>query len=138
MAILRSVLRVYSWIFEALLCLLGIGVAIVSLTAAESDPVKLDWLPWNEHTLPAWLIGLGIVGLFFVFLAAIGRLRILLFLFAAGVFALIFRGLFMSTHGFSGPNEFRLSIYVVLGALIAIVGAWPTPASRAREYKGEQ
>jgi uncharacterized membrane protein YdcZ (DUF606 family) len=117
---------------------LGIGVAIVSLTAAESDPVHFDWLPWNEHTLPCWLIGLGILGLFFVFLAVIGRLRILLFLFAAGIFALIFKGLFMSTHGFTGPAEFRLSIYIVLGALIAIIGAWPTSASRAREYKGEQ
>lgn len=138
MAILRSVLRVYSWIFEALLCLLGIGVAIVSLTAAGPDPVKIDWLPWSEHTLPCWLVGLGILGLFFVLLAALGRLRILLFLFAAGVFALIFKGLFMSTHGFSGPAEFRLSIYIVLGALVAIIGAWPTPSSRARQYKGGQ
>lgn len=137
MAFLRAVLRIYSWIFEAILCLAGIGVSIVSLTAAGSDPVLIDWLPWNANTLPAWLIGLGVLGLICIFLAVVGRLRILLFLFAAGVFALIAKGLFFGTHGFAGPSEFRLAIYLVLGALIAILGAWPLPASRARDYKGQ-
>ena len=136
MAILRAVLRVYSWIYEAILCVVGIGVSIVSLTAAGSDPVRLDFLPWNEHSLPVWLIGLGILGLICVLLAALGRLRILLFLFAAGVFALLTKGLFVGTHSFSGPADFRLAIYVVVAALIAIVGAWPSPYSKARDYKG--
>jgi hypothetical protein len=131
---LRGLLRVYSWIFEALLCLLGIGISIVSWSVGASDPVKVDWLPWSAATLPAWLMGLGILGLFFVFLAFIGRLRILFFLFAAGVFGLLTKGLFLSTHSFEGPMEARNALLVVLGSFLAILGAWPT-GRRGRDYR---
>lgn len=134
MVFLRWVLRVYSWIFEALLCLLGIGVSIVSLTVGASDPVKFDWLPWGQAALPAWLIGLGILGLICVFLAIIGRLRILLFLFAAAAFALLAKGLFFSTNSFEGPDEGRAAAYLVLAAFIAFIGAWPT-TPKARDYR---
>ncbi len=131
LALLRALLRVYSWIFEALLCLFAIGVSIVSLTVAGSDPVQFDWLPWSEHAMPAWLIGLGILGLIFVFLAMAGRMRFLLFLFAAAVFAILFKGFFFGAHSFGDPEEARNALLLVGGSLIAIFGAWPTrPAGR--------
>jgi hypothetical protein len=131
---LRGLLRVYSWIFEALLCLLGIGVAIVSLTVGRPDPVQVDWLPWSAGALPAWLIGLGILGLFFVFLAVLGRLRILLFLFAAAVFALLAKGLFFTTNSFESPDGGFDALLLVAGALLAIIGAWPS-SPKARDYR---
>ena len=134
MALLRGLLRVYSWIFEALLCVLGIGVAIVSLTVGSSDPVMVDWLPWSGASLPTWLIGLGILGLIFVLLALAGRLRILLFLFAAAVFALLAKGFFFSTHSFEGPDEGRFAMWMVIASLVAFVGAWPS-ASKGRNYR---
>jgi hypothetical protein len=134
LAFLRGLLRVYSWIFEALLCLLGIGVSIVSLTVGSPDPVSIDWLPWSATALPAWLIGLGILGLIFIFLAMIGSLRILLFLFAATVFVLLAKGFFFTTHSFSGPDAARNSLLLVLGAFVAFIGAWPSN-SKARDYR---
>lgn len=134
MVFLRGLLRLYSWIFEALLCLLAIGVSIVSLTVGSSDPVHPDWLPWSASSLPAWLIGLGILGLIFVLLALAGRLRILLFLFAAGVFALLAKGLFFGTHTFEDAMEARNALLLVLGSLLALVGAWPS-GSRGRNYR---
>ena len=131
---LRGLLRVYSWIFETLLCLLAIGVSIVSLTVGASDPVKFEWLPWNEDALPTWLIGLGILGLVLVVLAILGRLRILLFLFAAGAFVMLAKGLFFSTNSFEGPGEARLALFVVLGSLLAFLGAWPS-GGRGRNYR---
>jgi len=131
---LRGLLRVYSWIFETLLCLLAIGVSIVSLTVGASDPVKFEWLPWNEDALPTWLIGLGILGLVLVVLAILGRLRILLFLFAAGAFVMLAKGLFFSTNSFEGPGAARLALFVVLGALLAFLGAWPS-GGRGRNYR---
>jgi hypothetical protein len=131
---LRGLLRIYSWIFEALLCVLAIGISIVSLSVGSSDPVKVDWLPWSAAALPAWLIGLGILGLILVGLALLGRMRVLLFLFAAGVFGLLAKGLFFSTNSFEGPTEARNGLYIVLGSLLALVGAWPT-ASKPREYR---
>lgn len=134
MAFLRGLLRVYSWIFEAFLCLLAIGVAIVSLTVGSPDPVHVDWLPWSAGTLPCWLIGLGILGLFFILLAMIGRLRILLFLFSAAIFALLAKGFFFTTNSFEGPDGGRNAVLLVAGAFLAIVGAWPS-ASKARDYR---
>lgn len=134
MAFLRGLLRIYSWIFEALLCLLGIGVAVVSLTVGSPDPVSLDWLPWSARALPAWLIGLGILGLIFVILAMMGSLRVLLFLFAAAVFVLLAKGFFFSTHSFSGPMAARNSALLVSGAFLAFIGAWPS-ASKTRAYR---
>ena len=134
MAFLRGLLRVYSWIFVALLCLLGIGVSIVSLTVGAPDPVSIDWLPWGAGVLPAWLIGLGILGLIFVFMAMIGSLRILLFLFAAAVFALFAKGFFFTTHSFSGPDSARNSLLLVFGAFVALIGAWPS-SSKNRGYR---
>jgi hypothetical protein len=130
---LRGVLRVYSWIFETLLCLLGIGVAIVSLTVGAASPVHIDWLPWTPAALPGWLIGLGILGLIFVVLSILGRMRILFFLFAAAVFALIAKGFFFSTNSFEGPNEAKTALWLVIGSLIAIIGAWPS-SGRGRDY----
>lgn len=134
MGFLRGLLRVYSWIFEGLLCLLGIGVSIVSLTVGSSDPVQMDWLPWSGAALPAWLIGLGILGLILVFLAFVGRLRILLFLFAIAVFALLAKGLFFGTHTFEDATGARNALLVVLGAFLALIGAWPT-SPKARDYR---
>lgn len=134
MVFLRGLLRVYSWIFEALVCLLGIGVSIVSLTVGSSDPVKVGWLPWSAGTLPAWLIGLGVLGLIFILLAITGRMRILLFLFALAVFILVTKGFFFSTHSFENGAEGRNALLIVLGSLLALVGAWPT-SSKAREYR---
>jgi hypothetical protein len=131
---LRGVLRVYSWIFEALLCLLAIGVSIVSLTVGASDPVQMDFLPWSGATLPAWLIGLGILGLLFVLLALMGRLRILLFLFALAAFVLLAKGFFFSTHTFENAADGRNAGLLVLGALVAFIGAWPS-ASKPRNYR---
>ena len=134
MVFLRWVLRVYSWIFVALLCLAGIGVSIVSLTVGASDPVKIPWLPWSEAVLPTWLIALGILGLLSVLLAIVGRLRILHFLFAAVVFGMLAKGLFFSTHTFEGPEEGTTALYLVIAAFVAFIGAWPT-APRARNYR---
>jgi hypothetical protein len=134
LAFLHGLLRVYSWIFEALLCLLAIGVSIISLTVGSPDPVSIDWLPWSAGALPVWLISLGVLGLIFVFMAMIGSLRILLFLFAAAVFALLAKGFFFGTHSFSGPDAARNSLLLVFGAFLALLGAWPS-SSRARNYR---
>jgi hypothetical protein len=131
---LFRVLRVYSWIFESLLCLLGIGVAIVSLTVGAADPVQIDWLPWSHSALPAWLISLGVLGLIFVLLAILNRARVLLFLFAAAVFVLLAKGILMGTASFAGPDEFKTAVWLVFGALVAIIGAWPS-SNKSRDYR---
>ncbi len=123
MAFLRGVLRVYSWIFEAILCLMAIAFGLVGFVTGGG--IQLGWLPWSGNAVLAWTAGLGILGLFCVLLAIAGRLRILQFLFSLTVVVLLVRGLFMGSYVFAGPAQAKNAAYLVAAAFVAFIGAWP-------------
>ena len=130
MGVLRNVLRVYSFIFEAALCLMAIAVSGVTLLSGNEELI-LGWLPWPGAKLPVWLMLLGLIGLLTLILAFKKR-RVLFFLFTVFVFVLLMRGFVFSSYTFSGAGEMRQAMLLLAGALLAIVGAWPTPTlSRA-------
>jgi hypothetical protein len=120
---LWNVLRVYSWIFQAVLCLMAIAVAVAALVTGSGD---LD-IPWIAFHTPQnyFLLGVGLVGLLFVFLAIKGSFRILLFLFSIHTLYMLVKGLFMSGYSFSGPDDFRNAVILTVAAFFAMVGAWP-------------
>lgn len=134
---LWNVLRVYSWIFQAVLCLAAIAVAIAAYVTGSG---ALD-IPWVAFHAPQnnWLIGVGLVGLLCVVLAVKGTLRILLFLFAIHTLYMLVKGLFLSPgYSFSGPTDlhngippdFRNAIIMCVAAFLSVVGAWPSSSSR--------
>lgn len=125
MAVLRGVFRVYSWIFEAVLCAMAIGVAAVTVFSGN-EQLKLGWLPWDSNHLPGWLFGIGLFGLLCVLVAVTGRFRILLFLFALAVFILLAKGFFYGL-GYSFQNEAQAKSASILtaAAFVAWLGAWP-------------
>jgi hypothetical protein len=127
---LWNVLRVYSWIFQAVLSLMAIAVAVVAYVTGVG---ALD-IPWIVFHVPQnnWLISLGLIGLFCVVLAAKGTLRILLFLFAIHSLYMLVKGLFMSGYSFAGPNDFRNAVILTVAAFLSVIGAWPSSNSRAR------
>src|SRR6202011_4485373 len=113
-AVLRTVLRIYSYLFEAILCLTAIAVSAVALLSPSED-LELGWLPWTGMKLDYWLLGLGVAGLLCVLLAAAGKLRFLLFLFSAIVVGLLIRGFFLSPYAFQGPAGFKRALCVTAG-----------------------
>ena len=127
MGVLRNVLRVYSYIFEAALCLIAIAVSGVTLLSGNEELV-LGWLPWTGAKLPVWLMLLGLIGLLTLILAIFKKRRGLFFLFTIFVFVLLVRGFVFSPYTFSGAGDLRQAMLLLAGALLAIVGAWPTPA----------
>jgi hypothetical protein len=129
-AFLRGVLRVYSWIFEAVLCLAAIAFGIVGF--ATGGGIQLGWLPWSGNALLAWTAVIGIVGLLFVVLAIRGKLRILLFLFSLGVLVLLVKGLFLGPYAFGGLGQAQNGVNLILAAFLAFIGAWPTRGAAAR------
>lgn len=132
MQVLRGVLRVYSWIFEAILCLLAVAVAGVTLLSGN-EGLNLGWLPWKGEALLGWMIGLGILGLLCVLLSIVGKARILLFLFALGTFVLLVKGFFWGvSYAFPNPAQAQTAALFTGGALLAAIGAWPvsSPARR--------
>jgi hypothetical protein len=123
---------VYSWIFQAVLSLMAIMVAVVAF-ATGNQRIDIQWLALPTGNQMPFLIGLGIVGLLCVLLAIRGTVRTLLFLFAIHSAYMLIKGLFMSSYSFSGPEEARNAAILVAGAILAVIGSFPVSTrSRAR------
>jgi len=130
--LLRGVLRVYSWIFEAVLCAMAIAVSAVTVLSGDLD-LKLGWLPWDSKTATGWLFGFGVLGLLLILLAIAGRLRILLFLFALVVLVLLAKGFFYGFgYSFENPSQVQNAILLIAGAFLAWLGAWPWSRAERR------
>ena len=124
MQFVGNLLRVYSYIFEAILCLAAIALSILIFASPHQD-IRLEWLPWSDHSIAAWLISLGVLGIVSVILAVAGRVRLLLFLFAIAVFVILLKGLFLSSWRFNGADEAKRAAWFVLAAFLAVLGSIP-------------
>jgi len=122
-AVIGALVRIYSYLYYLALALLLLGISLVALLS-HSNTLNLGMLPWKGSALTYWLLGLGLAGLLAIVLSWIGRLRFLLLLYALAVFVMMVRGYFISGYSFSGKDEFRMAIWMTLGALLAIFGAW--------------
>ena len=130
MHLLRGVLRVYSWIFEAVLCAMAIAVAAVTVLSGDLN-LKLGWLPWDAKNDTAWLFGFGVLGFLLILLAIAGKLRILLFVFALAVFVLLAKGFFYGLgYSFENAGQAQNALILIGGAFLAWVGAWPWGGNR--------
>jgi hypothetical protein len=132
---IRNLLRIYSYVFEAILSLAALALSLV-IAASPRAQIRLGWLPWSSHTIGIWLAGIGLLGVIFVVLAIRGRARILLTLFALAVFLIVTRGFFLSSWRFSGSDELRHSLWLVAGLFLAFLGSIPMSSPRMKVYKG--
>jgi hypothetical protein len=129
--VLWNVLRIYSWIFQAVLCVIAILIACASFVTGSRD-LDIPWLPLPAGPQIAWLLVLGAVGLVCVLLAVAGRLRILLFLFSIHTAYMLVKGFFLSAgFSFAGPDEFQHALLLTAGSFLAVIGAFPIGARRA-------
>jgi hypothetical protein len=130
---LRNVLRVYSWIYEAIISLMAVAIAAAAFLTGH-ERLYIPWLPWPVEKQSLWLIGLGVLGLILVLLAVARKARILLFIFSGYVAYVLVTGLFLNPNfPFGDGTGMRNAALVTLGGLLAVIGAWPTtPSSRAR------
>ena len=121
---IRHLLRVFSYIFLAIHSLVALAMSAV-IVASPHDRVKIAWLPWEGESLGAVLAVFGLVGLILVFLAVIGRARILLMLFALISLLILTRGFFFTSWHFSRHEDFQNAFHFVVGFLLAFIGAIP-------------
>lgn len=124
MRFIGGLLRVYSYIFEAILCLMALAFALV-IYMNPGNTLNLGWLPWTGESLAPWLAAAGAVGLLGVLLAASRKFRLLHFLFAIAAFVILVRGLFLGGWSFHGEDEFRRALWLVIAALVAALGSLP-------------
>jgi len=115
-------MRVFSYLFHAVLTLFLIGVSLVALTSGQ--PLQLGMLPWQGRDLTYWLLGGALLGLLSVILAVGKKWRPLFFLWSLVVLAIMVRGYFFSHYHFAGPPAFHLALLLTAGAILAVFGAW--------------
>ncbi len=120
---MRLLLRIYSILFQLVLSLFLTGVGLVTALSGRNN-LQLGMLPWEGAKLTYGVLGLGLGGLLVTALAVLGRAKILFPIWCAVIFALMFRGFFLSSFMFTGPAEFGGAIALTLGALGALLSSW--------------
>ena len=123
MRVVNALLRFFSYLYHGLFALVMMVFGGLIAIAHGDHSVRLDMLPWTDHTLIHVLLFGGLGGLIIVILAIRGKLRPLFFLWALVVTYYLIKGYFLGGYRFT-PDEFKNVVYLVIGALIALLGAF--------------
>jgi uncharacterized membrane protein len=119
-------MRILAYLFESLTALAALGLAWLGWQGAHLR------LPMFDTTHPAvYLLASGIVGLTTVFLAITRTARWPLSLWSLAVFAILFRGYFLTAYTFSGPTGFTWAATFTIAALLAFLFSLPPRRLRA-------
>ena len=134
---IRHVLRVFSYLFLAIHFLFALALSAVILMSPHQQ-TRLGWLPWTGDTLGAALAVFGLTGLILLFLAILGRARLLLMLFVLAALVIVTRGFFFSSFRFDAPHAAQDAVHVVLGMFLAFLGAIPMRRAGNLAYRGSR
>ncbi len=121
MGVLKTLLRLFAFVFHGLLAVFLIAVSGFAL-AAGTPSLQLTMLPWTGMTLAQVVLGGAVLGLISVLLAMAGRLRWLFVLWSLAVVVLLIRGYVFSGYHFEKGGVSTAGL-VVVGSLLALLGA---------------
>jgi hypothetical protein len=121
--VIGALLRIYSYLFHLGLSLFLLALSLVAI-GSNSHTLNLGMTPFKGSALTYFLLASGLGGLISLTLALLGRLRFLFLIHALVAFGMMFRGYFLTGYTFAGKDEFRTAVWLTLGALLAIPGAW--------------
>jgi hypothetical protein len=122
-------------LFHLLLSLFLLAVAALAYTGPA--PLAMGILPWTGTTLLYIVAGGGAFGLISAVLAFLAKLRLLFLLWSLAVVLFLLRGYASFTYRFAA-GEAAFALYLTVGALLALLGAWSclrSPAGKARIYR---
>jgi hypothetical protein len=114
------VLRLYSYLFNIILCLFLLGVGLIA-NASHTVP-KFGMLPFTDENMNRGVITLAIIGLVCTLLAATGIFKYLFPVWTAVVLFLMVKGFIFSHYTFANEGAFKVAMWLTLGALFAFVG----------------
>jgi hypothetical protein len=130
-AALRTLVRIFSYLFHLALTLFLLAVAILAISSPTVH-LRLDMLPWTGSALVRWLLVASLVGLLSVILAVAGKLRVLFLLWTLAVMVMLVKGCIFSGYRFT-PHGVAPTGALLVGSLIAFAGAclqWPRRIER--------
>ena len=122
MEVIKALLSFLSYVFHGLLCLILLAMSGLAM-AAGAQTLQLGMLPWTGPTLLYTLFFGALLGLVTVILAIKGTWRPLFFVWSLVVTLLLLKGYIFSRYHFS-PGEFRTAMCLIVGSVIALMGAW--------------
>ena len=129
MEVIKALLSFLSYVFHGLLCLVLLAMSGLAMIAG-AETLQLGMLPWTGSTLLYVVFFGALLGLATVILAIKGRWRPLFFGWSLVVMLLLVKGYIFSGYRFV-PGEFRTAAYLIVGSLIALVGAWVAMGRKA-------
>ena len=133
MRFLGLLLRLFSYLYHLALSAFLLGISIIAGTSRQ--PLNLGMLPFSEAQMKLGVFALSVVGLITTLLALTRVFKYLFPIWAAVVVYLMFKGFLFSTYSFPGQDAFKAAVFLMLGALIALIGAfWVLKPRRGRLY----
>ena len=132
MRAVKTLLRLFSYLYHGLLALFLLLVSAVAL-ASGATSLHLDMLPWSGATLTWLLLAASLFALAAVLLAITRAISAPLFLWSLVVAGMLIRGYIFSSFRFAPGVGVHTAIYLMLGSWLALLGAWfglrlPKPA----------
>jgi hypothetical protein len=122
LSVFKAIMRIFSYLFHAVLALFLLVVSVVALVSGP-DTLHLGMLPWSGTRLTYILFSGSLLGLLSVLLALFGKLRPLFFLWSLAVAVLLVKG-YIFSHYRLWSGELDTAIYLIAASLAAVLGAW--------------
>lgn len=133
MKLIGFLLRFFSYLFHLVLSLFLLGIAAVA--ASSHQPLQMGMLPFDDEHMVAGLFWLAVLGLVITLLAITNLFRYTFPLWAVLVLYLMVNGFLFSSYGFRDESDFKTACALMLGAVVALVGAiWVLKPRRGRLY----
>ncbi len=129
---MRTLLRVYAWLFGLGLSLCALALSLVAL-ASGTNNLKVPMFSFEGARVTWWLLGLGLAGLVAVLLSVTGIFRWLLPLWMIVAFLLLFRGYFAGPYTFAGAAGFGAAAFLTFGALLGFACSLVPPRRDANK-----
>lgn len=134
MGVIKFFMRFYAYLFHGILALFLLGISLVPLLSGTHN-LQLDMLPGEGATLTFTLMAVGVLGVLVVLAALLGKAQAPLFVWSVLVFLAMLWGYFWRPYRWEGPDAFRDTLLLILGAILAMLGAWFAMQRRsARRY----
>jgi hypothetical protein len=115
-------LSIFSFAFHAVLSLVMVALAGVSLTSGEA--LRLEQVPGEGATAAYWLLAGFVIGGLSTLFGALGKARLLFLVWTVVVFLVMVRGYIFSAYTFEGMDHFRISVLIMAGAFVAMLGGF--------------
>ncbi len=124
MSVIRSVLRIYAYLFHFLTGAFLLGIALVAYLTGVHNINSGGMVKHSGEVLSQCLLGIGLTGIISVALAALGKLRWVFAIYATLACFTMFRWFFASPYNFGSQEALQGAAALWVGSVGAMLASW--------------